>query len=270
MSQQTHSNIISPRALRSSALSLKGIWIIADFEARAFINYPSTAIGRILIEPLVYTAFLAAGIQGLLSDMDISYLTFAFSGILAIQALRAFGIMIYRATVDRRWGILGLKMLSGIGSLGYILGFALVPILVFIAQVLVVTPIAILLGAELPLVNLMATIGIGVVMILFWTCLALMITTGIKNYKQRDMIISLSLLPITFSAPVFYSITSAPLYLQVISYINPLTYQVLAMRNASLGNFWSWELGVTILLGLVSVYLSVIILSRAELLSSEH
>ncbi|WP_373683183.1 ABC transporter permease [Streptococcus danieliae] len=39
------------------------------------------------------------------------------------------------------------------------------------------------------------------------------------------------LLPISFTAPIFFSFDQAPLFIKWISFLNPLTYQLNAMRD---------------------------------------
>lgn len=263
-------DLITPHFFRASKWSIKGLWVIAEVEMRAILNNRATLFGRVVIEPLVYTSFLVAGLQGVISDSSFEFMSFAFPGILAVHTIRAFAGAIYRATVDRRWGLLGLKILSGVGGLGYVLGFSIIPILVFIAQSIIIAIVATALGASFSFSQYVLTIFIGIFMILFWVCLALLITTSVKNYRQRDMIISFSMLPITFSAPIFYSIESLPLYMKIVSYLNPLTYQVLAMRAATLGHTILQPFLIVLFLSAVLIFLSIYTLNWAELLSTEH
>lgn len=249
--------------------------VVVAFEARAFLYSKAMVVGQLLVEPLAYLAFLAAGLQGWSSQVDlgagsVSYLTFVFPGVLALQAVRALGRMIARATVDRRWGLLALKLLFGTHPLAYVLGMVFIPMLAFAAQALVSAPFAILLGARMTLTGLLGAVLLGALAVAFWCAVALLVTAGIRSYQQRDLLIALSLLPLTFAAPTFYPLASAPTYLQALSRVNPLTYQVTAMRDALVGNPLSVAAGVTLLLSLVSLALATLVVSRAELLPSEH
>lgn len=53
----------------------------------------------------------------------------------------------------------------------------------------------------------------------------------IKDYKQRDFVMNTLMLPVLFAAPLFYSLENAPVFLRLLSQINPLTYQLEAMRT---------------------------------------
>lgn len=254
---------------------LKRLPVVVAFEARAFFYSKAMVIGQLLVEPLAYLVFLAAGLQGWGSRVDlgsnsVNYLTFVFPGVLALQAVRSLGRMIARATVDRRWGLLGLKLLFGTHPFAYAAGMAVVPMVAFIAQALVSAPFALLLGARFSGGGFVAAVAMGAVAVVFWCSIALLVTAGIANYQQRDLVMALTLLPLTFAAPTFYPLASAPAYLQALSYVNPLTYQVTAMRELLLGHPVTYAVPLSFLLSFVSLVAATYIVGRAELLPSEH
>jgi ABC-type multidrug transport system permease subunit len=250
--------------------------LIVEFERRAFTFGRAAVVGQLFVEPLVYVSFLAAGLQGWQQDINlaghgsVSYLTFAFPGILAIIAIRGFARMIYRATIDRRWGLMALKTINGIQASAYVLGMVVVPVVIFAIQALVSMPVAAALGADVRPLEFMLTLALGAPVMIFWAASGLIITAGIKNYQQRDLIVALVLLPLMFSAPTFFPFSSAPIYLQAIGYINPLTYQVEALRAAFVGEWVSWSMLVTGALAVVAMVIARETIKRAPLLPTER
>jgi len=253
--------------------SLARFGVIAEFELKALWATKSTLVGQLFVEPLVYTALLAAGLQGLTGSSvgadGLTYLTFAFPGILGLQAIRLFARSVYRSTVDRRWGLLALKRLAGVGPLGYVLAMTVAPIAAFVVQALVATPVAILLDAEVSFGRWVGTVVLGAAFLFFWTGFAIALTAYIRNYEQRDLVISLSLLPLTFSAPVFYSLDDLPRYMQIVGYVNPLSYQVIAMRSTFVGHTEPAALLVALLTSVLLVVVATLSVARGELLGSE-
>lgn len=254
---------------------MNNFFVILEFEIRAFLNSIGSVLGQLIIEPLVYLAFFAAGIQSWqpfvqVDHQNIKYLTFAFPGILSVQIIRSFARTVYRITVDRRWGIQAIKMMAGTNVITYVLGMTALPIGIFISQALVATPFALLLGADFHISNLLLALFFGAMAALFWNCLAILITIGITNYTQRDLIINLSIFPIMFAAPVFYPFDSVPSYLRAIGSINPLTYQITAMRDILLGKSLMYSYWIPVSLTLIIFVTTVFCLSKAELLSTEH
>lgn len=262
--------------MNRSVWSLSRFDVIVEFELKAFFNSIGSAIGQVFVDPLAYLVFLAAGLQGwgqsVLSNADhrISYLTFVFPGILTIQVLKSFSRMIYRFTVDRRWGLQGMKIVSGVSIFSYVLGMSVIPVAVFLIQVAVAAPVAHFMGAEMFLRGLILASFCGVVAIIFWSCMAMMITMALKNYVQRDLFISIMLLPVMFSAPVLYPLDSAPRYLKIISALNPLTYQVTAIREAFLNATLGQHALILFVATAVVLGIVVYLFGRIELLPSER
>lgn len=78
------------------------------------------------------------------------------------------------------------------------------------------------------------------------------------------------LLPVLFAAPLFYSFDKAPAFLQIVSKVNPLTYQLEAMRSIAFGlPDYSYLLGVFVITVCAFIAASIC-LSRAEFSSNEH
>jgi len=246
---------------------LNKLHVIAEFELRALINYPWVLGGRLFVEPIVYTAFLGGGLQGLFHQ-GFDFLNFAIPGILAIQILRTFGILIYRITVEHRWGIFALKKLSGIDALTYLIGFLIVHGSVLIIQSVSIFIVAFLLGSSILFWNYVKMVGVALGTMGFWIAFAFILAAKVNNYRQRDTIVNLLLLPMTFSAPVFYSLEALPKYFRIISLVNPFTYQVIAMRTIFMSGKGNISLVIVFLEILIIIILYVRAFQNSEVLPS--
>lgn len=250
--------------------------MIVEFELRSLVASRSTLIRTLLVEPLAYLLLLTAGIQGLTSGVpseagSVNYVTFVYPGIVALQLLRNFTYSTYRLTVDRRWGLQALKFSAGIGPWSYISGHLVVPMMTFCFQLIVTYPVALLLGAEHPpVIGLLGLAAIGCISSLFWTAGAMSLSFCFKSYEQRDLLLNLIIVPLTFAAPVFYSLERAPVYLKVISSINPLTYQVEAMRGTFLGAPTTYSFGIAAFSSLLLLVVSRLLMARADCLPAER
>ncbi len=257
----------------SKPWSLTGFAVVVEFELRALWGMRSILISSLFLEPILYIALLVAGLQGIVGNVEGNasgdYIAFVFPGLLALQGIQAFVRIIYRSTAERRWGQLALKRLAGVGPLGYVLGMAAPFVAAFVVQAVVATPVAMLLGLRASLAGWLGSVLLGAMLVLFWAGLGILLTAVVRNYQQRDTIIGLLMLPLTFSAPVFYSLANAPRYLQIIAQFNPLTYQVLAMRNAFAGSADWRTLAIAIGCSVAAVAAAVISITRGELLGSE-
>ena len=76
------------------------------------------------------------------------------------------------------------------------------------------------------------------------------------------------MLPITLASPAFYPLQNVPTYLQVVSRFNPLTYNIIAMRDAFLYGYLRSEFFFTVFLALILLVWTTILVSKSEFLSS--
>ncbi len=249
----------------------RNFFIILEFEGRALFS-DKPGILRMFIEPLAYLFLLTAGLgSAIANNMDSStYISFVYPGILALQAFRTFVHSTYRLTIDRRWGLQALKMAAGTSRCAYILGHAIIPIGLCVVQMIITYPCALLLGAVWTIKGFLLLILVGMISALFWTALATVITFSIKKYSQRDFIINFLFLPMSLSAPIFYSLEKAPKYLQVIGNTNPLSYQVNAMREAFLNGYFSVSFCIVAIASLIMYTIAFKTISKAEFLPSEN
>lgn len=268
--------MIRPRSLDGSPgrWSLQRFTPLVEIELRALFSEGKSLLSSLLLEPVVQVVLLAAGLQGLLANSagfyaGHSYLEFVLPGIFGLHALRGFSRTMYRTVLDRQWGMLTIKRLSGAGGVAYTLSKVAAPALALLVQVVVVTGLAVLMGARFSLPHVVGAALISMVTVVFWAAVAIIITGFVRDYMTRDMIVTWMMLPLSLSAPVFYSLDSAPTYLQWIARFNPLAYQVQAIRDMLLdGTFHVAGLIMVALTIIISVG-AVVSVSRGDALTSE-
>jgi len=175
---------------------------------------------------------------------ELSYLAFLTPGILAQSALFVsifYGIQIIW---DRDAGILTKVMVSPTPRSAIVLAKAISAGLRGLAPVVVLVPVALLLGVPIT-VNPLELIGAALALMLsagFFACLSMAIA-GVAQTRDRLMGIGqLMTMPLFFASNALYPIDIMPGWLQVISQINPLTYLVNALRGLLVGapaNLWA-------------------------------
>jgi len=124
---------------------------IFEYELLAFWATKGQVFNLLFLYPILNLLFFGVGISSF-APKDVStfgttnYLAFIFPGILGINIFRTFSHVIYRLTLDKRYGLQGLKIGAGTGILGYILGMFIVPTMICIIQACVVFMILIILS----------------------------------------------------------------------------------------------------------------------------
>jgi ABC-2 type transport system permease protein len=174
---------------------------------------------------------------------DLSYLAYLTPGILAQSALFVSIFVGIQIIWDRDAGILTKVMVTPTPRAAIVLAKAFAAGLRGLAPVVVLVPLALLLGVSITL-NPIKLIGAAVALMLgagFFACLSMAIA-GVAQARDRLMGIGqLMTMPLFFASNALYPIEIMPHWLQVISRINPLTYLVNALRGLLVGapaNLW--------------------------------
>ncbi|MFD3524054.1 ABC transporter permease [Streptomyces sp. NPDC058653] len=167
----------------------------------------------------------------------IPYIDFLAPGIIAQSAMFIaifYGIMIIW---ERDAGILTKLLVTPTPRAALISGKAFASGVKALIQALVVILIAAVLGVSLTW-NPLKLLGVAVVVILgsaFFSCLSITIA-GIVLTRDRLMGIGQAItMPLFFASNALYPVAIMPGWLQVVSKINPLSYQVDALRGLLLG-----------------------------------
>lgn len=167
----------------------------------------------------------------------IPYIDFLAPGIIAQSAMFIaifYGIMIIW---ERDAGILTKLLVTPTPRAALISGKAFASGVKALIQALVVILIAAALGVGLTW-NPLKLLGVAVVVILgsaFFSCLSITIA-GIVLTRDRLMGIGQAItMPLFFASNALYPVAIMPAWLQVVSKINPLSYQVDALRGLLLG-----------------------------------
>ncbi|AQQ55513.1 hypothetical protein B0X71_19815 (plasmid) [Planococcus lenghuensis] len=259
---------------KNSFLGVKGIIAVITIELQAFWNNRNTVYAKFL-EPIIYLLFLVVGIRSSnhliqFKGESVDYILFSVPGIMAILVIRLMSHTIYRSTIDRRWGLMALKFLNGVTPISYILGLSVYPIAMFIVQSTLLIILSLFFGITITLSGFILALAFGAIAILFWSTLGVIITTSIHNYQQRDLIISLMVLPLIFTAPTFFSLDNVPTYMKVVAFFNPLTYQTNSIRSALTNQVSLLEMSATIFLSIIVLVIFIILSKKIKLLNNEH
>ncbi len=212
-------------------------------EARGAGLHQPARWATLFVTPLAYFCLLGLGLSGALGGPD--YLSFVAPGVIVMQAMGGLSQTIYRMVIERRWGLAALKLQSGVPLSSYLASVLAPRLIVYLAQSMVIAAVASLFVGLAAIPGLVLCGVAGLLVALFWNLLGLIITGLARNYQTRDFIVGIIVLPLTFAAPVFYRIDTAPLFVQLISVINPLRYQVDAIRGISEGRLDAVSLAVS-------------------------
>jgi len=254
---------------RSLARFINKVLIIAEMEIRKLRHDPTELLTRavqpalwLLVFGQVFTRVRA------IPTGSMSYIDFMAPGILAQSVL--FIAIFYGISViwERDLGILHKFLASPTPRPALVLGKALSAGVRGLAQAVMVYILAVLLGVKMNW-NPLAILGVIAAVMLgaaFFSTFSLIIACLVKTRERFMGIGQVLTMPLFFASNAIYPISIMPGWLQVVSQINPLTYEVDALRSLMLssaaGGTVSPNLGLDYLVMLAATGVLVFIGSR--------
>ena len=197
---------------------------------------------------------------------DVPYLDFLAPGVIAQSAL--FVAIFYGIQIiwERDAGVLTKLLVTPTPRAALVAGKAFAAGVRSVAQAVIVIIVAAVMGVALTW-NPLRLLGVFVVVMLgaaFFSCLSLSIA-GVALRRDRLMGIGQAItMPLFFASNALYPIEMMPGWLKVISHVNPLTYEVSALRGLLLGtptNYWI-DVGVLVGSAVAGIVCAVALIGR--------
>ena len=229
--------------------------VLAELEVRKFRHDPSDLIIRgvqpalwLLIFGQVFTRTRA------IPTGNLSYLDFMAPGILA-QSVLFVAIFTGGMTLiwERDLGIVQKLLASPVPRAAMVLGKAVGCGVRCLPQIVIIYGLALLLGVNINL-NFLALLQVLIIVLLGAGCFcvfSLIIGCLVKSRERFTGIGQLITMPLFFASNAIYPLSLMPGWLRLLSSINPLTYQVDALRGTMIVNslsLYGFGLDCTILL----------------------
>jgi ABC-2 type transport system permease protein len=206
---------------------------IAELEARK-LHHDSTELITRAIQPALWLLVFGEVLAGVraIPTGELSYLDFMAPGILAQSVL--FIAIFYGIAViwERDLGILHKLLASPTPRVALVLGKALSAGERALVQAVIVYLLALVLGVKLSW-NPLALVAVVVVVLLgsaLFSTFSLIIACIVKTRERFMGIGQVLTMPLFFASNAIYPISIMPDWLRVISQVNPLTYEVDALR----------------------------------------
>jgi len=220
----------------------RGTWVVAYRELLRFVNERSRIVSAFAF-PIAFLVIFGAGFGQVIGSLapGVDFIQFMYPGIVAMTVLTSSLFAGVSVVWDREFGFLREILVAPIGRTGVVLGKAFGATLTALLQVGLMLLLAPIVGVPLSLGTVLGLVPIVILLALGLAGLGLLIASFMTSQQGFQLIIQLLIFP----AGVFFPVNQVPLWLEVISKLNPLTYGVDAIRQVFLGS--SQALGVTVL-----------------------
>jgi ABC-2 type transport system permease protein len=225
----------------------RGLWVVAYRDLLSFAGDRYRLLASLAF-PLLFLAVFGGGFSEVIGHLTggVDLLQFMYPGIIAQTVLTTALFGGVSVVADREAGFLRELLVAPISRAGIVLGKAAGAAAVTLLQVLVLLCLAPLMGVPLDaalvlrLVPLVALLAVGL------SGLGILIASFAPSQQGFQTLMQLLVFPMIFLAGVFFPVDRVPLWMAILSKLNPVTYGVDAVRQVFLGTEPS-GLGVTVL-----------------------
>jgi ABC-2 type transport system permease protein len=206
---------------------------------------------------------IVQNIPNLPGVISINYMTFIAAGIISMTILFTClygGISIQ---LDKQFGLMKEMIAAPMPRSSILSGITLSGITKSLIQTVIIIVLGVILGVQFfngftvvqTIISILGIIGFTVLFAMGLMFLSSLISIKIDSHEGVQAMITMLTLPLFFASNALYPISSMPLVIQTISYINPLSYFITGIRYFSLGSDF-FALGTQYVIGINDLLLS--------------
>jgi len=188
-------------------------------------------------QPLLYLFVFGTGLAPAMSASTngaLDFRQFMFPGILAMAVLFTAIFSAISVVWDREFGFLKEVMVAPVSRTAVALGKVAGGATVAMFQGLIVLILAPVVGVKLGVSQVLAIVGLLLLLATVMTSLGLVIAARQKTMEGFQMLMNFLLMPMFFLSGAFFPLRGVPLWLAWLSNVDPVTYGVDSIRQKTL------------------------------------
>lgn len=214
----------------------RAIWVIAYRDLLRFVAERSRLISSFAM-PLLFLVIFGAGFNRVIGGLapGVDFIQFMYPGILSMTVFMNSLMSGLSIVWDREFGFLKEVLVAPLNRTGIVLGKAAGTAVIALAQGCIMLILAPILGVKLDFLMIVKLIPLLFLISLSLSSLGILIASRMRSQQGFQMLIQITIMPLVFLSGVFFPVNNVPVWLEVISKINPLTYGVDAVRQLFLG-----------------------------------
>lgn len=188
-----------------------------------------------LLQPLLWLLVMGTGLSNLMrtgSGGNVDLKTFIFPGVCAMSVM--FTAMFSAGSIvwDREFGFLREMLVAPVSRSAIVIGKCFGGAFVATCQGVVIVALAGLAGVPYDPVLLLTLIGEMFLGAFALTGFGVMLAARIKSMQSFFAIMQMAMMPMMFLSGALYPLSGLPVWLSVLTRLNPLTYAVDPLRHA--------------------------------------
>lgn len=217
---------------------IRGIYTLWLREVKKFLREKPRLVNA-FCQPLLWLFIFGTGMRFSAGIPGVNYQEFIFPGLVCQAMLFTAMFMGVSVIWDREFGFLKEILVSPISRSSIFLGKMLGVSTDVMIQGIVIFPFAFLIGARMDLVIFLQALPIMLLITSGLVCIGLTFASLLKSFEGFGMIQTFINLPLFFLSGALFPLSAVPQWLLWISYLNPLTYGVDALRTVMIGDTWT-------------------------------
>jgi ABC-2 type transport system permease protein len=201
-----------------------------------YIRDPSRIVGSLGM-PLLFLFIFGTGLAQAISELgggNLDFRQFVFPGIVAMSVMFTALFSAISIVWDREFGFLKEVMVAPVSRLAVVIGKMFGGSTVALIQGSIVLALSPILGISFTFVQVLSMIGIMWLLAAMVTSVGILIASRQKSMEGFQMIMNFLMMPMFFLSGALFPLQDVPLWMEIISTIDPITYGVDAMRAIAL------------------------------------
>jgi ABC-2 type transport system permease protein len=226
----------------------RGLCVVAYRDVLGFVSDRFRIVASLAF-PLLFLLIFGGGFSNVIGPMagGVDIVQFMYPGIIAQAVLTTSLFAGVSIVSDREVGFLREILVAPLSRTGIVLGKATGAAAVALLQVLALLILAPIVAVPLGLETVVLLVPTVILLSLVLSGLGIFIGSFARSQQGFQLFMQMLVFPMIFLAGVFFPVDNVPLWMEVASKANPVTYGVDAIRQVFLGAGASGAgLGVTV------------------------
>jgi ABC-2 type transport system permease protein len=214
--------------------TLEGIYGIWLREFKVFKRERSRIVIS-LFSPLLWIFGFGGGLGPNVTVQDVNYQVFIYPGIIAMSVL--FNSVFYGVYIvwDRKIDILKEILVSPMSRTAIFVGKVLGGVTDSMIQGIIMLTIGVILGVSFTVSSTLLVILFLLALTIGLVSVGLVLGSVLTNPESFGTVVSFLVFPMFFFSGALFPLENLPLWLTILTYIDPVTYGVDGIRAALLG-----------------------------------
>ena len=252
------------------AISTTAIYVLWLREMKRNMRAKSRIVGAMAM-PLYFLAFLGLGFKRMVVpgiSGGVQYIRFLVPGIIGMALLFSSTMGGFSVLWDKEFGFLKEIMVTPVSRVSIVLGRIAGGMTTALGQGVLILIISMVGGFRpLGIIPLVLAFAFMVLISTAFLGLGLIFASRMKDMQGFGIVMNFVIFPIFFLSGALYPLGNLPVYVRVLTYVDPLTYGLDGLRGALIG-VSTFPIGFDLLvmsaISLIMVFLGAYFFEKSE------